>query len=69
MKGNFTNTRLKTSRPKAKPFDVMDSNLPGFGIRITGTADRPVKSWILVKRFPGADNPTRRVFGSRNDLG
>ncbi len=69
MRENLTNTRLKTLRPKAKPFDVMDRNQPGFGIRIAGTADRPVKSWILVKRFSGADNPARRVFGTYPEMG
>ena len=35
-----------------------------FGVRVTGTASHPVKTFIFRGRFPGSNNPTRRKIGS-----
>lgn len=46
--------------PNGKRMDVMDSIVPGFGVRVT---DSGHKSFILLARYPGSDNPTRRSIG------
>ena len=43
--------------PKGKRYDVMDSIVPGFGVRVT---DNRYKSYFLLTRYPGHKNPTRR---------
>jgi len=50
---------LKAANP-GKHYDVMDSVVPGFGVRISDTGRR---TFILVKRFPGKFNPTRLALG------
>ncbi len=61
-KRTLTDRGIKASKPpKAGRYEVMDSVVPGFGIRVT---DRGAKSFILVARYPGSDNPTRRALGS-----
>jgi integrase len=50
---------LKSLRPApdGKPYDVHDTACPGHAIRVTGSA-----SHVLIARFPGSPNPTRRVI-------
>jgi integrase len=55
---------LKPARP-GKRYDLMDSVVPGFGIRVT---DNGQKSFVLVARYPGSNNPTRRALGSYGAL-
>jgi integrase len=43
--------------PKGKRYQVMDSLVPGFGVRVT---DKGVKTYIFQARFPGSANPARR---------
>ncbi|MFZ2159337.1 MAG: integrase family protein [Bradyrhizobium sp.] len=43
--------------PKGKRIQVMDSLVPGFGVRVT---DKGVKTYIFQARFPGSVNPARR---------
>jgi integrase len=53
---------LKTIKP-AKPGRrdmYMDSLVPGFGVRVT---DKGNKTFVLVARYPGSSNPTRRSLG------
>jgi integrase len=50
---------LKPAEP-GKRYDVMDALVPGFGVRVT---DRGNRTFILVARFPGKTNPTRRAIG------
>ena len=59
----LTDRTLKALKPGAKPYDVMDSLAPGLGVRVMGTIDAPVRSFILLARFPGSKNPTRRAIG------
>ncbi len=47
--------------PTGQRYDVFDSLVPGFGIRVTSTGK---KSYVLVTRFPGRKNPTRRTIAS-----
>ena len=38
----------------------MDGVVPGFGVRVT---DKRQRTFILIARYAGADNPTRRALG------
>lgn len=51
--------------PAGKRIDHWESATPGFGVRVTETG---AKSFILVARFPGASNPTRRAIGDARKM-
>jgi integrase len=55
----LTNRGLKALKPAApgKRYDVMDAVVPGLGVRVTDTGSR---TFILLARYPGKRNPTRR---------
>src|SRR4029077_4245157 len=38
----------------------MDYDVPGFGVRVSEVWQR---SFILIARYPGSPNPTRRAIG------
>ena len=46
-------------------YEVMDALVPGFGIRVT---DKGAKTFILIARYPGSENPTRRALGEYGEL-
>src|SRR5262245_47979057 len=50
---------LKPARPGQR-YDLMDADVRGFGVRVT---DRGLRTFILLARFPGFSNPTRRALG------
>src|SRR5690242_4787093 len=50
---------LKAAKP-GKRYDVMDADVRGFGVRVT---DRRQRTFILIARYPGSTNPTRRALG------
>jgi integrase len=62
-KRNLTDRTLKALKPAAagKLYDVMDSVVPGFGVRISDTGRR---TFVLVTRYPGSRNPARRAIGA-----
>ena len=41
-------------------YEVMDADLSGFGVRVT---DKGKRTFFLLARYPGSDNPTRRAVG------
>jgi integrase len=51
---------IKAAKPAASRYEIMDTVVPGFGLRVS---ERGVKSFVLVARYPGSDNPTRRTLG------
>lgn len=70
MKKNITDRTLKALESKGRylnekwsgePYEMMDTKVPGFGVRIMGKPGAPLRSFILVKRFPGSNHPTRRT--------
>jgi integrase len=66
-KRNLTDRTLKALKP-AKPgrlYDVMDTTVPGFGVRVSEAGRR---TFILVSRYPGSRNPTRRALGQYGAL-
>ncbi len=50
---------LKSSAPGARA-EHWDAIVPGLGIRVT---DRGHKSFVVLARYPGHQNPTRRALG------
>src|ERR1700678_2555344 len=40
---------------------VMDSDVSGFGVKVTETGSR---SYVLIKRYPGSKNPAPRQLGT-----
>ena len=61
-KRNLTDRTLKALKPAAagKLYDVMDSVVPGFGVRVSDSGRR---TFMLVARYPGSSNPARRAIG------
>jgi integrase len=61
-KHKLTDRGIKALKPaKAGTlYDVMDAVVPGFGVRVSETGRR---TFILIARFPGSRNPTRRALG------
>jgi integrase len=55
---------LKPAKP-GKLYDVMDAVVPGFGVRV---AESGRKTFILVARYAGSRNPTRRALGEYGAL-
>jgi integrase len=67
-KRTLSDRLLRTLKP-AKPgqrYEVMDAIVPGFGIRVT---EKAAKTFILVARYPGSDNPARRALGEFGAMG
>jgi integrase len=50
---------LKPTRPGTHA-DVWDAGFPGFGVRVSDTGRR---TFVLMARYPGSKNPTRRALG------
>ena len=63
----LTDRILKTLKPApdGKPCDVMDALVPGFGVRVFASGRR---TFILIRRYPGSRNPTRRAVGEYGAL-
>lgn len=70
MRKNLTPKAIEALKPAphGQRADHMDAIVPGFGVRIT---DKGRKSFILLARFPGSPNPTRRAIAEvgRMELG
>jgi integrase len=70
MRKRLTDRTIKALRPAkadAAPLDVMDSITPAFGVRVMGTPERPIRTFILRTRFPGSKNPTRARLGTYDE--
>jgi integrase len=68
MSKHALNDRKLKALPPAKAgqrYEIMDAIVPGLGVRVTG---RGTKSFILVTRYPGSKNPTRRALGEYGAL-
>src|SRR5450631_1131845 len=68
----LTDRTLKALAPGATRFEIWDTKLPGFGVRVGDDVDktRPGKAgritFVLYARYPGSPgspHPTRRVLG------
>jgi integrase len=57
---NLTDRLLKSLKPEAgKLYDQMDTAVGGFGVRVSENRT----TFILLTRYPGSGNPTRRALG------
>ena len=59
VQNRLTDRKLQSLKPKSKRYEVMDSDVPGFGVRVSEVGQR---SFILIARYPGSANPTRRAL-------
>lgn len=61
-KRDLTDRTLKALKPakSGTRYDVFDAEVRGLGVRVTGNG---TKTFVLLTRFPGSDNPTRRALG------
>jgi hypothetical protein len=59
---NLTDRKVQSLKPadEGKRYQVMDSEVPGFGVRVTDTG---VRTFIFRTRYPGSANPNRRKLG------
>src|SRR5262249_61905218 len=60
MKRVLTDRLLKSLKARPQRFEIMDSVVRGMGIRVS---ERGVRPFILIARYPGSRNPTRRALG------
>jgi integrase len=61
MKVTLTDRRLKTLKGGEDYVDVWDAAVPGFGVRVAPSGR---KTFVLMARFNGRKNPTRRAIGT-----
>jgi len=62
------NDRILKSLKPAKAgsrYDVLDAIVPGLAIRV---GDKGTKTFVLIARFGGSRNPTRRALGEYGEL-
>ena len=64
-KEKLTDRRLKTLKPADKPYEIIDFDVRGFGVRVMPSG---VKSFILFRRFAGSKNPARRSLGIYGEM-
>jgi len=65
MKTALTDRAIKAMRKAAKSYDVHDAIVPGLSLNVLPSG---VKRFVLLKRFPGAEHPTRRALGAYGAL-
>jgi hypothetical protein len=56
----LTDRKLVSLKARATRYEVMDMDVPGFGVRVSEKGQR---TFILIARYPGSPNPTRRALG------
>jgi integrase len=66
-KRTLTDRTVKALKPAkaGKRYDVSDSVVPGLAVRVTDSGQR---TFVLIARFPGSKNPTRRALGDYGAL-
>jgi integrase len=64
---NLTPTLIKGLKPApdGSRYQIMDAQVPGFGVRVTDTGNR---TFILRTRYPGSSSPSRREIGNCADI-
>jgi hypothetical protein len=50
VKSRLTDRKLNALRRKATRYDVMDTDVPGFGVRVS---EAGLSTFILTARYPG----------------
>ena len=64
-KVNLTDRQLKSLKGGEQPYEVMDIQVRGLGIRVMPSG---VKTFILRRRYPGSKQPARRALGSFSEM-
>lgn len=66
-KKGLNDRTLKALKPaaKGKHYDQKDDIVPGLAVRVSETGR---KTFVLVTRYPGSKNPTRRALGTYGEL-
>ncbi len=61
-KENLTDRRLKSLKPAeaGKRYEISDGIVPGLLVRVT---DKGTRTFCLLARYPGKENPARREIG------
>jgi hypothetical protein len=68
---NLTDRKVKSLKRDASlgdklgHYDTWDTEVSGFGVRVSKTGRR---TFVLMARYPGSQNPTRRALGSYGEL-
>jgi hypothetical protein len=69
MAKTLTDRKLKALEKQpalpGKTYDVANGVVPGLAVRVMPSGGR---SFVLVARYPGSTNPTRRALGSYGEL-
>jgi integrase len=65
MRKTLTDRLLRSLKPRADHYEITDALVPGLAIRVLSSGQ---KTFILIARFPGSKNPTRRALGSYGEL-
>src|SRR5512132_4038390 len=71
MRRALTDRRVQSLKPDATIADTLghhdtwDAVVPGLGVRTSKTGRR---TFVLMARFPGSKNPTRRALGAYGEL-
>jgi len=60
QKHRLTDRKLIALKAGSTRYEVMDTDVPGFGVRVS---ERGQRTFILIARFAGSPNPTRRALG------
>jgi hypothetical protein len=59
-RNRLTDRTLKALKQRGMRYDVMDTEVPGFGVRVSKIGQ---KSFLLIARYPGSPNPALRAIG------
>jgi integrase len=65
MKTVLTDRAIKAMRQGAKAYDVHDAVVPGLTLNVLPSGH---KRFVLLRRFPGSQHPTRRALGAYGEL-
>ena len=57
----LTDRKIKSLKPRSKPYDEPDGEVPGLNVRVMPSGHR---SFVLTARYPGFQHPTRRALGA-----
>src|SRR5580704_778058 len=61
MATSLTDRKIKSFKPRTKPYDEPDGEVPGLAVRVMPSGTR---TFVLIARFPPRPHPTRRALGS-----
>jgi integrase len=61
----YLNSLADDPAEKGKTKDIMDTVVPGFGVRVSETGRR---TFVLIARFPGNKSSARRALGEYGEL-